>query len=404
MTDTEPPLIVYRHSVDYPNRQAHAVQMTHATRGLADAGARVWMSVGKWTADGSQDVAEYFGLKPHSGVRLLRWPRKPRGLRDWKGGLFRTFIKHKLRRYHAERPVFYLRDKDVNFETILELARVREACNARIVLESHYCQADHLRDRVEAASTESEREEIRRGKWGRAAELELEALRTVDLFVAVSENLRSRLCEMAGREGPSAVIRNGAAEFPLPDTPLSKRKGIVYVGHAYEDKGVDDLLDAVARLPDIPLKIVGCRDDEQKTRVMRWADEKGVADRVTITGFVASSEVAEHMAEARVAVVPLKYGDGSPIKAFEYMAAGLPIVATDAQANVEIIEESGAGVLTTAQDPVAMADAIGCMLEDDALAEAHRQNGLAWIARNTWQKRGEKLLSLFAGLPTPRDR
>lgn len=394
MSSAGPPLIIYRHGIDYPNKQAHAVQMTHAMRGLADAGAEVWLSVGKLTAP-PEKVWEFFGLEAHPGVKVLQWARKPRGLRDWKGGLFRAYLKRKLRKYRDRRIVFYLRDKDVNFETILELARVREALNAKIVLESHACHGDYLRERLEAAKDDAEREAIRAGKYGRTAELELQAVRAVDLFVAVSDSLRKRLTEAAGREGPTAVVRNGAASSPVPDVPLGERAGVVYVGHAYAVKGLDDLVAAMAKLPGVPLKVVGCRDDEEKAKVMGWAREYGVEDRVTITGFVPAATVFEHMSRARVAVIPLKHGDGSPIKAFEYMAAGLPIVATDAPANVEIIKESGAGILVPARDAGAIANGIKQLLEDDTLAETHRRKGLEWIEQNNWKRRGEKILALL---------
>jgi glycosyltransferase involved in cell wall biosynthesis len=383
MADAPPPLIIFRHAVDYPSKQAHAVQMTHATRGLADAGAEVWMSVRKLTHD---QPWQQFGLPPHPGVKLLRWPRRPRGLRDWRGGLFRAYLKFKV---SGRKPVFYLRDKAENFETILELARVRDALGARIVLESHSCQADY----VDKAGTETERREAER-----VAALEKQALNTVDLFIAVSEGLRARMCASSGRTGPSAVVRNGAEVASQPDTPLAQRRGVVYVGHIYASKGLQDLVAAMSHVPGETLKVVGCRDDAERETVMGWAREHAVAERVHITGFVPASEVAAHLAYARGAVISLKHGDGSPIKAFEYMAAGLPIVATDAPANVEIIEESGAGLLVPASKPEPMAAAIRELLVNDGLAEAHRRSGLQWIAENSWRKRGEKILRLLAGL------
>lgn len=386
MPDAGPPLIIFRHAVDYPNKQAHAVQITHATRGLADAGAEVWMSVRKLTVAQPELAWAHFGLEPHPGVKLLQWPRRPRGLRDWRGWLFRTFLKGKV---SGRKPVFYLRDKDANFETILELARIREATGARIVLESHSCQADY----IETARTDIERAEARR-----VAALENAALNAVDLFVAVSEGMRARMCAASGRTGPSAVVRNGAELSTLPDVPMSQRSGVVYVGHIQGAKGLDDLLAAMARVPGETLKVVGCRDATERETVMGWARQHGVADRVTITGFVPASEVIAHMSKSRVAVIPLKHGDGSPIKAFEYMAAGLPIVATDAAANVEIINESGAGLLVPVSSAAPMAQAIRQLLENNELAETHRQNGLNWIAENSWQKRGEKILRLITEL------
>lgn len=398
MSSAGPPLIIMRHCVDFPSKQAYAVQMAMAAYGLADAGAEVWMSVGKITVDSPEQAWSTFGLDPHPRVKLLEWSRNPRGLRDWKGWLFRCVIRAKLRKYRRRRPVFYVLDKGVNFETILELAKVRKAINARIMLESHAHQADYLLERLDKAESEEAREEIRRGKWGKIAADESQAVRAVDLFVAVSEQLRERMCTAAERKGPSAVFRNGAITSPVPDVPLAEREGVVYVGHPFTIKGVDDLIAAMAQVPDTPLKIVGCRDDEEKEKVMGWAHDHGVADRVTITGFVPMMQVFEHLSRARVAVIPQKWGDGSPMKAFDYMTSGCPIVATRVPANIEIIEESGAGVLVPPQDPAAMAAQLRVLLNDDALAEKYRRSGMAWISQNTWKKRGERMLSLLESL------
>src|SRR5690606_7561549 len=113
-------------------------------------------------------------------------------------------MRAKLRKHRRRRPVFYVLDKGVNFETIQELAKVRKAINARIMLESHAHQADYLLERLDKAESEEAREEIRRGKWGKIAADESQAVRAVDLFVAVSEQLRERMCTAAERKGPSA--------------------------------------------------------------------------------------------------------------------------------------------------------------------------------------------------------
>jgi glycosyltransferase involved in cell wall biosynthesis len=401
MTQPQPPLFIFRHAVDFPSQQAYALQVALNVYALADAGAEVWLSFSHWTVGTIEEALAEFGLKPHPRIKMLPWPRMTRGLRQWKGGLFRWMIKHKLRGVRARRPVFYILDKGANFETILDLAKIRDALNARIVLESHVQQADYYTAKTAA---EGPKDEAELGKWKRVADLEREAVKAVDLLVGVSEALREKLCQTAGRDAPSVVLRNGSIPSPVPDTPLRERRGVVYLGHPYRSKGVDDLIAAMARIPGVPLKVVGCRNQEDTDKVMSWATDHGVRDRVTVTGFMPNAQVFGELATARVGVVPLQHGDGSPMKAFEYLAAGLPVVATDVPANQEIIRESGGGRLVPPHNPETLASAIREVLENDSIAETYRASGTAWIRENTWQRRAERLIAEVERIPAPGDK
>jgi glycosyltransferase involved in cell wall biosynthesis len=401
MNQPQPPLFIFRHAVDFPSQQAYALQVALNVYALADAGAEVWLSFSHWTADTIEEALAEFGLKPHPRIKMLQWPRLTRGLRQWKGGLFRWMIKRKLRGVRARRPVFYILDKGANFETILDLAKIRDALNARIVLESHVQQADYYTSK---AAADGPKDEAELGKWKRVADLEREAVKAVDLLVGVSEALREKLCQTAGRSAPSVVLRNGSIPSPVPDTPLRERRGVVYLGHPYRSKGVDDLIAAMARIPGVPLKVVGCRNQEDTDKVMAWATDHGVRDRVTVTGFMPNAQVFGELSTARVGVVPLQHGDGSPMKAFEYLAAGLAVVATDVPANQEIIRESGGGRLVPPHNPETLAAAIREVLENDSVAEAYRASGTAWIRENTWQRRAERLIAEVERIPAPGDK
>jgi glycosyltransferase involved in cell wall biosynthesis len=401
MNEPQPPLFIFRHAVDFPSQQAYALQVALNVYALADAGAEVWLSFSHWTVRTIEEALAAFGLKPHPRIKMLRWPRFTRGLRAWTGPLFRWVIRRKLRKVAARRPVFYILDKGANFETILDLAKIRDALNARIVLESHVQQADYLTNKLEA---DGPKDEAEIAKWARVAELERRAVKAVDLLIGVSEALREKLCTSAGRTASSVVLRNGSIPSPVPDTPLSARRGVVYLGHPYRSKGVDDLIAAMARIPGVPLKVVGCRNQEDTDKVMGWATGQGVRDRVTVTGFMPNAQVFGELATARVGVVPLQHGDGSPMKAFEYLAAGLPVVATDVPANQEIIRESGGGTLVPPHNPEALATAIREVLENDAVAETYRASGMAWIRENTWQRRAERLIAELERVPAPGDK
>ncbi|MBX3460590.1 MAG: glycosyltransferase family 4 protein [Planctomycetes bacterium] len=387
------PLIIYRHAIEFPNAHAHSLQVVSNICGLAAEGAEVWFSARSWTADTPQQRFAYYGKQVPEQVVMLDAPQSPGGIRDWRGLRSRWRLRKLVD--PARRPVFYLRDNGLNFRTIIDLLKLRNALNARIVLE---CHTSHQHK----AGQEEAKRNMRR--WKYAVELEPRAVREVDLLVAVSEGLREQLVGLSGRSGPSVSLRNGTDLPQLAPLPLAQRSGLVYLGHPFAAKGLDDAIKALALLPGERLTVVGGRNDDDIALIRGWAQEAGVADRVTVTGAVRHDLVFEHLLRARVALLPLKHGSGSPLKAFEYMAAGLPIVASDAKANLEIMRESGAGVVVPVKDPAALAGGVRQLLSDLPAAQRMAEGGLAYAREHTWQRRARRLLDEFEKLPAPRDR
>lgn len=386
------PLIIYRHAIEFPNSHAHSLQVISNVCALADEGAEVWFSVRGWKTPPEERYA-FYGKPPHAGVQMLDAPQSPGGVRDWRGWRSRWRLRRQID--PARRPVFFLRDNGLNFRTIIDLLKLRQALNARIVLE---CHTTHQRK----ANQEESKRNMRR--WKYAVELEPRVLREVDLLVAVSEGLRQRLIEISGRTGPSIALRNGTDLPQLVPPAQPARQGLVYLGHPFPAKGLDDAIKALALLPGEQLTVVGGRSEEDIALIQGWAQEAGVSGRVTVTGAVRHDQVFAHLLRARVALLPLKHGSGSPLKAFEYMAAGLPIVASDADANLEIMRESNAGVVVPARDPVALAQGVRQVLDDPAAAQLMADRGLAYAREHTWQARARRLLDEFNKLPAPRDR
>lgn len=390
---SEQPLIVYRHAIDFPNAHAHSLQVISNICALADEGAQVLFSTRTWTAPTPEQRFAYYGAEPRPGVTMLAAPDRPSGIREWRGLRSRWALRRLVD--PARRPVFYLRDNGLNFRTIIDLLKLRDALNARIVLECHTThQTKHAGD--------DKKRNMRR--WRYARKFEMQAVREVDLLVAVSEGLREQLVQLSGRTRPSIALRNGTDLPALEPAPLAQRAGIVYLGHPFSAKGLDDAIKALALIPHETLTVVGGRNEEDIALIHDWARQSGVSGRVTVTGAVRHDLVFSHLLNARLALLPLKHGSGSPLKAFEYMAAGLPIVATDAEANLEIMRESNAGLLVPARDPAALAQGVAAMLADPARAQQFADNGIAYAREHTWRRRARRLLDEIARLPAPRDR
>lgn len=207
------------------------------------------------------------------------------------------------------------------------------------------------------------------------------------------------------------VVHNYAltSEFPAGGTALQDRAPVAaYVGDLTEERGTRVMVEAVGGLPDdlgARLLLAG----RMATPGLHEALEATPAwERVDFLGFVDRAGVRAALARARVGVVVLqpipKFTEGAvPVKLFEYLAAGLPVVASDFPVIRAIADRTGGCVLVDPEDVDAVRAAIEALLRDpERAARLGREGRAAVLARYTWESEGAKLLSLYERLTARR--
>ena len=212
-------------------------------------------------------------------------------------------------------------------------------------------------------------------------------------IVAISESTRIDLVER-GVDPRRVDVQLPGIRKPdvLPYAIASRVPLVVYVGRLEAYKRIDVLLEAVAHLaashPGVQLAIIG-RGGERPALEARAA-ELGIADRAVFTGFVSDAERDRFLAQARVCVCPsLKEGFGLTV--IEANAVGTPNVATDAPGLRDTVRDGETGFLVPAGDAKALADRIGRLLTDDALAERMSEAALAWSRQFDWESSAEAM-------------
>jgi glycosyltransferase involved in cell wall biosynthesis len=126
-------------------------------------------------------------------------------------------------------------------------------------------------------------------------------------------------------------------------------------------------------------------------------------NKVQYEGFVGRKEVVEILKKAKAGLVlfhPVPNHIGAqPNKFFEYMSAGIPIIASDFPLWRQIVAEAKCGLLVDPLSPEKIAKAMKWILEHPEEAEKMGQNGLKAV-QNTynWEKENEKLLALYSKL------
>lgn len=193
----------------------------------------------------------------------------------------------------------------------------------------------------------------------RERELEAQAIAAADLIVPISHGVRRDLEELGANPARMCVIPCGVKlanfERPCDTASLRARWGIgsdevaiVYAG-AWEDwKGVDVLLRAfhhvAQRVAECRLLLVGV-PPEFLDRERTFLGELGIDPaRTLVRGYVEQAQVIEFLRASQIGVVPntktvLGSRYSSPLKLFEYLAAGLAVVASDLPSIRELVSE-----------------------------------------------------------------
>jgi glycosyltransferase involved in cell wall biosynthesis len=118
---------------------------------------------------------------------------------------------------------------------------------------------------------------------------------------------------------------------------------------------------------------------------------------------VEPAKVPDHLARCMILVLPnpasaISSRFTSPLKLFEYMAAGRAIVASDLPSIREVVRDNAQALLVAPGSPEALGEAIQKLIEDRALAEKVARSAYAEAPKYTWGRRAEKLEALFAAL------
>jgi glycosyltransferase involved in cell wall biosynthesis len=163
---------------------------------------------------------------------------------------------------------------------------------------------------------------------------------------------------------------------------------VVYAGTFEPYQGLSTLLAAARRVVDVAPRTVFVLvggEGQPAEDVQREAARLGLTDHVRFPGRKPRDEMSGYLAMADLLVSPRCYGDNLPLKVFDYLAAGRPIVATDLPAHRALLDETRA-VLTEPTGP-ALGQAIADLLADPSRAARLASSARAYAADNLGWKR-----------------
>lgn len=233
-----------------------------------------------------------------------------------------------------------------------------------------------------------------------------------DAVITVSDGIAERLRERYGlSETPVVVVRNlpdpeeTDPEFEAPD--LRAELGIaaeaplvLHLGAVAWDRGGETLVRAVARVPDAHLLFLGADDSGFAAGLEEVARDEGIADRVHFRPSVPVGQIRAYTRQASVGITLLEdtcdnHRLALPNKLFEYLAAGVSVVASDLSEMRRALAGRPATALVDPADPASVAAGIEAMLRDAVEIPP---------SPFEWEEDARRLVDLYARLGQPAAR
>lgn len=226
-------------------------------------------------------------------------------------------------------------------------------------------------------------------------------VKMIDLTVAAHEPVERQFS--AGRVitvHNYPIIREFA---PTAGLAMDQRPSrVIYHGDLTEQRGLFTMTAAVAEVdPEVSaeLRLGGTLTPELQHDLTQRCDMR----RIQYLGWLDKDRLAEELSQVRVGLVLLhptnNYKVIRPNKLYEYMAAGLPVVASDFPHWREVVETANCGILVDPLDSSAIAQAIKYLLTHPAEAEAMGRRGRDAVAAHyNWNTESERLVSSYDDL------
>jgi GT2 family glycosyltransferase len=371
-------------------RRARFQQIFQTVHALARESCEVDLMIGRNRVDVLTEGLARYGLWPHENLRIHLLPmlRREEGRRlriSWDG-LFLWSSLIKVRELLRQRSYDAIYTRHLNsaafflgFRRILRLPLLFEAH------EIFFLTTDR-KDKAEKIKKE-----------------EFRIYPRLDGIISITRGLADRMRGVFALRLQMTVAPDGVnVDFFRSPGQGRRSQKIVYVGQLYPWKGTGTLVEAMQYLPAGELHLVG--GSEERIQALREkAARLGVEGRIVFHGQVPPQEVKNQLADASAAVLPLTQdlisaSFTSPLKLFEYMAARVPIVASDLPSTREVLSSGRNALLVPPDDPRALGEGLRRLLEERSWAESLAQKAYEEVKEYTWAKRAQKIIHFLRSL------
>jgi glycosyltransferase involved in cell wall biosynthesis len=297
-------------------------------------------------------------------------------------GAYKTAAKLNADVYHLHDP-----------ELLLIARKLKRKTGAKVIFDSHEDVPKQIMDKSWIPSF------LRKTVSNFYAAIERRICRKLDAVISVTPIICARFASFHNKV---ALVANfpDLAEFDLETIKLeTKQKNtLCYVGGIFRTRGIYELVQAMDDV-DAQLLLAGKFESAQFEAEVRALPSW---NKVVFYGHIDRLGVRDLLASSSVGVVTLKptasYKEAYPIKMFEYMAAGIAVLASDFPLWRDLVEKHNCAQFVDPCDPKKIASALEQMFKSPDL-HAWGQNGRKAIESNiNWSMEAEKLVALYQDL------
>jgi len=193
-------------------------------------------------------------------------------------------------------------------------------------------------------------------------------------------------------------------ERKLLNLNTNNKRLAVYTGHLFPGRGIDLILEIASQLEDYIFYIIGGTEAD----VTKYKKIAKSLNNVVFVGFLSPAEVSHYQRAADVLLMP--YADkvsiagdensntaafASPLKMFEYMATGRPIVSSTLPILNEVIENNQNAFMVSYTQPLEWIRTLKKLSQNPELGDAIGRQALMDVAQYTWTKRAESILAFI---------
>ena len=237
--------------------------------------------------------------------------------------------------------------------------------------------------------------------------------RSAHMALPVTNVLADKLRKQGVKEDRITVIHNGADLSQYQQTRAQCRKQINgigendvvfgFVGFIRRWHGLSKVVDFIKSRPDLPIRAIFVGDGrEDKDELEKQIDDLGLSEKIKITGFVNRERIPTYVGAFDVALQPASTLYASPLKLFEYMAAGCAILAPATPNIKEVLKHETSGLLF---DPNSIESMVSCFqrLCDDPTLRTVVGNNAKTLCKTfpyTWENNAKLVVSIAEKLAT----
>ncbi len=233
---------------------------------------------------------------------------------------------------------------------------------------------------------------------------EKKILKKVDLLIATEENVGARFL----KNNPNSVIIHNYSFFnPENEFHSEKEYDLIYCGGLSEIKGIDLIIESIvsAKKRGIFTSAVFVGRYTTLTleeKINRIIEENNIQDLVTFTGEISIEEIEFYYRKSKIGlcIFPVDRSNQLilPIKLFEYMSFGLPLIGSNFGHIKKIIEENDAGITVDPYNQEEIIAAISTLLNENQYENYFKRNTNAVNNKYLWKHEEPKLLAAYKRL------